>query len=141
MASILQQQADLAFVALMTWREARSETYLAKLAVAYTVVTRAKQPGWWGSSISTVLGRPFQYTSMTGPGDPNLILWPREADASWAECLMAANAALQGTEPDPAEGADSYFSLGIPTPMWATQDRFVVQIGRIRFYRVGLEGK
>jgi spore germination cell wall hydrolase CwlJ-like protein len=47
-----------------------------------------------------------------------------------------AEAAIGGTLPNPVPGADSYYDTSIKAPVWATDDKFVRQIGRLRFYNL-----
>lgn len=129
-----QYWSNVIFLALCVFREARGEIYTAKLAVAYTVVTRAANPRWWGDSIMAVLRCPDQYTSMTHEGDPNLVAWPFAADPFWADSVQAAVAALSKSVPNPAPMADSYYS-GDVEPYWAASATFVAKVGDFRFYR------
>jgi len=62
-----------ALLALMLWREARGESDEAKIAVAHTVVNRVAHPGWWGRTVDDVIAKKWQYSSMTDPGDPQLV--------------------------------------------------------------------
>ena len=126
--------SNVILLALCVYREARGEIYTAKLAVAYTVVTRAAHGGWWGDSIMSVLRCPDQYTSMTHAGDPNLVVLPGPADPFWDDSVQAARAALSKSVPNPAPGSDSYYS-GDVVPYWAASATLVGQVGDFRFYR------
>src|SRR5208282_6028450 len=128
--------ANLIFMALAVWREARGESADAQLAVAYVIRTRANQGGWWGNDISSVVGKQYQFSSMTVAGDPNLVQWPRSDDPSWDACVQAAQKAITVAAQNPALGATSYYDISIPSPSWAKADEFIVQIGRLRFYRI-----
>lgn len=128
--------SDVGLVALTVWREARGEPRQGKLAVAHSIMNRVLAPGWWGSDVPTVVGKAWQYSSLTDPKDPQLVMWPRW-DPGWVECLEVARAAVLGTEPHPAPGADSYFAVSIPAPKWADPAKFVAQIGHHRFFNLG----
>lgn len=130
----LQECADIGFLGLTVWREARGESLDAKLAVAYSIMDRVEHPSWWGDSVLQVVGKRLQYSSMTAHGDPNLTAWPVDSDASWQESLLAASTAYSKTQPNPAPNADSYFDVSIAPPAWAKPQMFVKQIGRLRFY-------
>lgn len=127
--------------ALTLWREARNQPYQGKLAVAYTIVERTSRPGWWNKnrsgSVVAAVTMPWQYSSITDPHDPQLVLFPREMDADFDECVTAMKAALAGTSPSPVPTADSYYatSMAVP-PKWATPERFITQLGDHRFYKV-----
>ena len=126
--------ADGFFLALTVWKEARGEPDDVKLAVAYSILERAKNPKWWGTDIMSVVGKPWQYSSMTALHDPNLIQWPQSNDPSWDSSVAAASDAMAGTAPNPATGADSYFDDSISPPAWATPERFVARLGRLNFF-------
>jgi N-acetylmuramoyl-L-alanine amidase len=126
---------NILLMGLMVWREARGESYDAKLAVAYTVITRVANKRWWGDSISAVVTKPYQYSSMTAPRDPQLTIYPQVGDPSFAESVQAAQAAISKGAANPAPEADSYFDDSITPPSWAKPENFCAKIGRLNFYR------
>jgi len=131
---ILRRAGALGLAALTVWREARSESYACKLAVAYVIATRAQQGRWGGVTILDVISAPKQFTSMTYPGDPQLTRFPTEGPA-WRDCLEATAAALFMAEPNPMPGADTYHDTSIATPAaWAKKTR-LGQIDRIIFFK------
>lgn len=132
----VQDSADLAFLALTLWREARGESREGKIAVAHSIINRTLSPSW-GDTIMSVLFQRLQYSSLTYASDPQLSVWPKESDASWAECLQIADAVLTGSIKSNIEKADSYHDISIQPPNWASPQSFVKQIGRLKFYRVG----
>ena len=132
-----QKCADLAFLALTVWREARGESSVAKLAVAYSILDRVTHPTWWGRDVQSVVFKRWQYSSLTAPNDPQLVTWPLDSsDLAWIDCLLQATAALANTSPNPAPMADSYFDESIAPPAWAQPKMFVRQIGRLKFYNL-----
>lgn len=132
----LQAQADLAFLALTVWREARGESFPCQLGVAHAVLNRVARPKWWGNDIMSVIFKKWQFSSLTDPHDPQLTTWPRSDALPWQQCLKAAATALDGSIVNPVPGADSYFDVSIPAPVWAVPQAFVAQIGRIKFYNL-----
>lgn len=122
---------EKALLALVVWREARGEPIKAKQAVADSIMNRVVNPKWWGRSLGEIIGKKWQYSSMAAPGDPNLIAYPLPSDHSFQECLAVAETAVAFPH---RSGADSYYDTSIPPPAWAKSERFVEQIGRIRFY-------
>jgi spore germination cell wall hydrolase CwlJ-like protein len=132
----LQNQADLAFMALCIWREARGEPREAKVAVGHSIMNRITSPSW-GNTITSVIFQRLQYSSLTYDKDPQLTTWPLETDKSWIECLEVADQVLEGALPNPIDGADSYFADSISRPTWATDKTFVTKIGRHEFHKVG----
>jgi spore germination cell wall hydrolase CwlJ-like protein len=132
----LKQAADKAFLALVLWREARGEPFPARVAVACSVMNRVLRPAWWGRSVLEVLFKKWQYSSVTDPHDPQLTTWPIGTEQSWLDCLQIAHLAVEGQLQNPVPGADSYYDTSIPAPKWATEDCFVAQLGKLRFYDV-----
>ena len=133
----LPEAADRVFLALMIWREARGESDQVRLAVGYTVSERIKsKAGWWGDDVLSVIACKWQYSSFTDPRDKQLTTWPRSTDLAWQKCLTIADMVLSGTVENPASGADSYFDTSISAPNWATPERHVIDIGRLKFYKV-----
>ena len=131
-----QYWANVVFLALTVWREARGESYTCKLAVAFSILERVHHPKWWGNDVMSVCFKRFQYSSMTNAGDPNLVAWPQAADPNWNDSILTAIAAISGTPTNPAPAADSYFDISISPPSWAKPVDFVIQIGRLRFYNL-----
>jgi spore germination cell wall hydrolase CwlJ-like protein len=132
---MLQSDVDMVFLALCLWRECRNQMPLCRLAVAYVVMTRVSEGGWWGSNTCEVLFHPDQFSSLTAKDDPQLRTWPDSGDKTWADCLWDAQQAYQGRVSNPCPTADSYFDTSIPAPEWAKEAAFIKQIGAIRFYR------
>lgn len=138
MKFILNRVAAIAIGALAVWREVRNESHACKLAVAYVIVTRAKQPGrWGGSNVLDVVRAPNQFTSMTHPGDPQLTYFPKNGDPRFEDCLSVMTAAMSELEENPMPEADSYHDVSIETPKteeWQSKRR-LGQIDRIIFFR------
>lgn len=127
---------EASLLALVVYREARGETLQAQIAVAFSILNRVVHPGWWGSSLSAVIGKKWQYSSMTAPGDPQLGLFPHEPDPAFDQCMNAASMVLNAQVENPVPGADSYYDVSITAPKWATPSTFVKQIGNLIFHNV-----
>jgi N-acetylmuramoyl-L-alanine amidase len=135
MAPELARISDIFYLALVTWREARGEGTECMTAVAHSIMNRVNNPKWWGKDVTSVVTKKWQYSSMTDPKDRQLTTWPG-LDPWWSMALVIAAGVYDGTIKNPAPGADSYFDISIPNPIWATADKFVTQIGRIKFYNM-----
>lgn len=126
---------ELILLALVIWREARGESIEAKLGVACVVRNRKTHPGWWGHTIIGVITRKWQFTSMTGAGDPNLRQWPMENDPSWRESMDAATDILDVNVSDNTGGATYYHDSRIARPTsWGNVSK-TVQFGNLTFYK------
>lgn len=132
----LQDYADITFLALTVWREARGESAEVRAGVAHAIMNRVKHPAWWGDDVMSVIFKKWQFSSLTDPNDKQLTTWPRSTDAVWTECLVIADRVFRGTLGNPVPGADSYYDVSIPPPYWATDETFVAQLGRVRFYNL-----
>lgn len=127
------------FLALCIWREARGESIECQCAVAFSIMNRVDRPSWWGNDVMSVIFKKWQYSSMTAPKDIQLTTWPSMEDSVWPQCYDVAQGVLLKTKVNPVPGADSYFDISIPNPKWATDDKFVKQIGRIKFYNLDMD--
>jgi spore germination cell wall hydrolase CwlJ-like protein len=131
-----QKYADITFMALTLWREARGETKEVRRGIAAVIMNRAKNPSWWGHNVMEVLFKKWQFSSMTDPNDKQLTKWPQPNDDIWLECLEIAEMAIEGHFVWKLNGANHYYDVSIPPPAWAAEDWFIEQIGKIRFYRL-----
>ena len=126
--------ADWYMLALCLWREARGEGRAGMAAVGCVVRNRFHRDR---TSYRAEVERRLQFSSLTAVGDPELTLWPTDADADFALAGEIAEAVIDGAQLDPTGGATLYYAVTIPFP--ATWDKakcwFTVQIGKHRFYR------
>jgi len=139
------RDAQRVLLALCVWREARGESVDAKAAVATSIRNRVLKPAWWGVGWVGVLTKKWQYTSMTGDGDPNLQKWPQETDTSWVASLAIAYAAHSGQLEDRTQGATHYFDNSLDPrdgkpdrrPKWAKDGsmQHTVDVGAFHFFR------
>jgi len=147
MAELSNADWERYVAALCLWREARGETIEAQEWVVWTMRNRCK-PGWWNPS-GTLAGavlHPYQYSSMTAPGDKQLIVFPMSKqpdgpgwvpDQAWMQCMWVVDQVLMTPEyADPSRGADSYYDDSIGPPDWAMPERSRGKKGRLNFYKV-----
>ena len=106
---------DDILLALTLWREARGEGIEGMRAVAHVIANRVA--AGWGDrhAIITALN---QFTSMTGIGDSQTILWPTSTDPSFIAALSVVAALDSGTDTDPTNGALYYARLSQVTSTW-----------------------
>ena len=145
------QVSDYARVLLkiMIWREMRGVPE-AWGAVAWVVRNRVNHSSWWGRTIVEVVTHPWQFSSMTAHGDPNLTQWPKE-DSTWEGIGKAVDEVLfpgatwdgkncvtvaANPSPDPTNGATLYFTKPLTEPpiAWGQVVK-TAEIGRVQFYR------
>jgi len=91
------------------------------------------------TDVYTEATRKLQFSSMTAPGDPNLILYPNFPDAQWAEALAIAQQAADGHLDDITGGAISYYApAGMKdgkAPYWAASMTQTVEIAGQIFFK------
>jgi len=136
-----QLVVNVIFLALCIWREARGETIPTKTAIAWVIKNRVDQK--WGNqkTFQDIVTAPWQFSGMSGVGDPNLVKYPKSYDQTWLDSLAIANtvARLQGidtTKLDTTGGAVFYHDVSIPAAPAAWGNVIeCCKSGRVRFYK------
>lgn len=117
--------------------EARGESFLGQVAVAWVIKNRADRAGWWGGpDIESVCRRHAQFSCWT-PGDPNLpvIQAAQPSDPHFLTALGIAALVMQRHLSDPTNGATNYYAASIPPPAWSLNMVPLGQIGGHFFLR------
>ncbi len=124
-----------ALLSLVIWRESRGEPLAGKIGVACVIRNRVTAdkvgPNRWAATIS----EKAQFSSMTIPGDPNLVEWPEDNDPSWTTSMMIAEGVYVGTVADNTEGALNYANLSVCNPPWAHTMTETVVLGNQTFFK------
>ena len=108
---------DQVIGALTMWRENRGGGIAGMQSVLNVLMNRAAKRG---TSVYAEAVRKLQFSSMTAAGDPNLILFPSDADPQWQEALSLVAQGAAGTLQDITGGATSYYAQSMLTPpYWA----------------------
>lgn len=128
---------DIAVGALCAWRENRSGGIAGMQSVLNVLANRVRGSQ---TSIEEEALRPWQFSSMTAKGDPQINKGPdflNPADlVSYRHAVDLANQLAQGNLPDLTGGATSYYAASMPAaPAWAQSMDFTVEIAGQRFYR------
>ena len=123
---------DQVIGALTMWRENRGGGQEGMTSVLNVLMNRAKARG---TSVYTEAVRAKQFSSMTEPGDVNLVLFPQAGDQEWQEALALAAQASAGTLEDITGGSLSYYAESMKEPpYWAkTMEKTVIIGGQIFF--------
>ena len=115
---------DLNCLAQTVYYEARGESRAGQEAVAHVVVNRSAA---WKRPICAIVYQPSQFSwtsqSMRSP-----------FGNSWIIANTIAGDVLEGESTDPTNGALYFHSTSVH-PSWANKKRFMLQIGRHKFYR------
>lgn len=98
---------DDVVTALTCWRENRGGMYIGMQSVCNVIQNRAKKHG---TSLYQECVKPWQFTSITGKGDPELTLWPLPNDPQWIAAQQIVAKALDGSLVDLTGGATLYYN-------------------------------
>lgn len=142
---------DLETLTKTVYGEARGESALGRLAVAFVARNRAAiaaryvaahptkshHPLYGDGTVASACLMPYQFSCWL-PHDPNFPkLLGLDVNSEEAHpCLEAAQSAIAGTAPDASEGATHYHTAGVH-PSWAYGQTPVTVIGQHLFYRLG----
>ena len=123
-----------AVLALVIWREARGEGAEGMRAVAHVIRNRVLADGI-ADDWDSVIERKWQFSSMTAPGDSQLVEWPRKPDASFDLAMDIAHKVCEGWDSDLTGGATHYANLSLCDPAWAHTLQQTAKIGNHTFFR------
>jgi len=124
-----------AVLALVIWREARGEGNEGMRAVAHVIRNRVMAthlPDTWDDIIEAK----WQFSSMTAPGDPMLVQWPKQPDPTFDSAMLIAKSVYTGVDVDNTSGATLYANLAVCSPKWDFSKLIKVStLGRHTFFR------
>lgn len=120
--------------------EADGEPDEAIQAVAFAIVNRHKAGRWYsGQTLAEccMIAQQFSSWNDTGAEAMNRRRMIRKLrnDPILVKCRAAVIAALNGTVPDPTNGATHYYSEGIPAPKWTVGAVSCGQVGNEHFFK------
>ncbi len=143
MPDILASLLESELFSLVIYGEARGESIEGKVAVASVVTNRLRRGGWFGSTLTEVILKPYQFSAFN-PDDPNRRLLEMIARNFWEylgqyealrQCWWVAVGFLDGWLSSNVGEATHYFSTSMKSPPdWASEMELVAEIGRHRFY-------
>jgi spore germination cell wall hydrolase CwlJ-like protein len=129
-------------LALTMWREARGEGREGMRAVGHVIRNRVRSGGTFGDWDHVITSK-WQFSSLTAPGDSQLVRWPDSPDDKMTLALQLAEDIYTGADPDITEGSLWYANLGVvpaTSSFWASvvhnpQVEYATTIGNHTFYR------
>jgi spore germination cell wall hydrolase CwlJ-like protein len=134
-------EKDRDILARTLWGEARGESLVGQIAVAWTIRNRVndgKEKSWWGEGYAGVCQKPYQF-SCWNRNDPNYtyLSGARQIPSrEFAQAQIAADQVIAGKVPDPTGGATHYYATTMPTaPAWATKAKQTLKLGRHIFLK------
>jgi len=104
-----------ALLSIVIWREARGEGRDGMRAVAHVIRNRVDSsmlPDQW----EDVIEAKWQFSSLTAPGDSQLVVWPKQPDPAFEEAMQIAGLVYGGGDFDLTNGAHFYANLAIVPP-------------------------
>lgn len=102
-------------LALTIYREARGEGDEGMRAVGHCINNRAFV---WKKDLIAVMTDKNQFSSMTFPGDSQLVVWPQAGDRKFDIALDCASKIIDGLDKDNIGGALYYANLKTATSGW-----------------------
>lgn len=121
---------ELDCLALNIYHEARGESRLGQVAVAYVTMNRVDHT-YWPDTVCEVVYQDSQFSwTIDSLSDE-----PTDME-SWGQAMAIARAVYEGAEDDPTNGAVFYYATYISTPGFASHPSTTVsaEIGVHRFY-------
>lgn len=127
-------QADYALTSICLYREARGEGNTGMTAVACVIRNRVNKRN---STFYAEVVRHLQFSSITAPGDPQLIVYPAESDASWQQAQLIAGNIIDGVVQDITVGSTLYYDDSIAFPKSWDRSKVVatIKIGRLNLFK------
>jgi N-acetylmuramoyl-L-alanine amidase len=128
---------DQISLALMMWKENRAGGIAGMQSCGNVAINRTAARGM---SVYAVVYQPMQFSSMSAPHDPQLLIQPAEDDPEWEQAQSLAVKAATGNLPDITGGALSYYALSmVQPPWWASSMVPTVIIANQRFLRWAMD--
>ena len=123
-------------LALTMWREARGEGREGMRAVGHVIRNRVVK---WMGDWDHIITAKWQFSSMTAPGDSQLVLWPDSPNAEFELAMLLATDIYVGMDRDITGGALYYRNAQTATSEWfqknvAEKMRQTAVIGHHEFY-------
>ena len=129
---------DLDILSRTIWGEARGESRIGKVAVAWVIMNRTSHIRRWPKDVMGVCLEKYQFSCWLEK-DPNREKM-RQIDGNdlmFRECQAVAYMVCMGLEPDPTQGADHYLVTKIADKTkWSKGEKPVCTIGHHSFYKL-----
>lgn len=124
-------------LALTIWREARGEGLDGMRAVAHVIRNRVMA---WKQDWDQVMTNRNQFSSLSTPGDSQLVTWPDDDSALFKQILDLAEKVFQGEEEDITYGSLYYANPRTANSEWFRKNVVgamskVAVIGNHEFFR------
>lgn len=136
--------SETMLLARAIYGEAGGESTEVKIAVGWSIRNRVEDSQQrWGETYHEVILQPVQYEPFNDPksGPFKKITHPPVENSierqAWQDSFQAANLVILAKKIDLTKGANHFYvPSNQPKPDWANEEKFTVQIGVTRFYRL-----
>ncbi len=132
---------DADLIARTIFGEAGGEGRRGMELVAAVILNRLSAQAWYGSTISEVILKPYQFTLWNAGNIAGLnAAAVNDNDPTFQTALAIARQAVNGQLQERAQGATHYFNPAAANPSWqnAANMQFLFAHGKHRFYREAL---
>lgn len=138
--------SDQIILARAIFGEGRNLPEIGRVAIGWVIRNRVEDARW-GNTYHDVILKKLQFSAFN-IHDPNrhIVENPtknQNEQKAWHECYVIAGTIIQGTIPDPTEGANHYYSTFIRPPKWtrAHGATLTLRVENTLFYLVPASGK
>jgi spore germination cell wall hydrolase CwlJ-like protein len=134
-------EKDRDVLARTLWGEARGESLVGQIAVAWTIRNRVNDGtarSWWGEGYAGVCQKPYQF-SCWNKNDPNFAYLSGAKPIpfrEFAQAQIAADQVIDGKVPDPTGGATHYYATSMKAaPAWTQGAKQTLKLGQHIFFK------
>lgn len=135
---------EVMLLARAVYGEAGGENEESKIAVAWAIRNRVEDSkNRWGITYHEVILVKYQYEAFSDPGSDAFkkITQPPLGNSlekrAWLDSYNVAELVFLDKQADPAGGANHFYvPSNQPKPDWVDEEKFTVQIGVTRFYKL-----
>lgn len=134
-------EKDRDILARTLWGEARGESLIGQIAVAWAIRNRVNdgtERSWWGEGYAGVCQAKYQF-SCWNKSDPNFpyLNGAKQIPArELAQARLGADQVIDGKAPDPTGGATHYYAVSMKTPpAWAAKAKQTFKLGGHIFFK------
>jgi spore germination cell wall hydrolase CwlJ-like protein len=134
-------EKDRDILARTLWGEARGESLVGQIAVAWAIRNRVDDGNarsWWGEGYARVCQKPYQF-SCWNKNDPNFAYLSGAKPIPFrelAQARIAADQVIDGKVPDPTGGATHYYATTMPkAPAWTAKATQTLKLGHHVFFK------
>ena len=128
-----EEWSDVALLTGMIFGESRGEPLAGKQAVAFTAMTRAAYPAWWGKDLRSVILAEKQFSCWGDVNAQKIKDAYCQKSIVWNQCREVATDVFYGRVPETL-GAPTHYHTLTCNPDWVDRLIKLATIGNHIFY-------